>query len=329
MSIAQWWSPDVVRAFDALPTTRPQSSGANHAQQIDGVPGGVFVISMGGERLDTARQTLEKMGVDNYHVWPAVVGKSIVDADTGSVDAEFAPLFSARTLTALARGRDTAKDLNKAGAAGCSLSHIGVWKYVVDKNLPAVVVFEDDIAPVDPDLDAPQAIAQAVANAGGIEAFDVLWLYHAAMIGHGKEQTADWSSDTKRTRGPGWCTLAYVLTQRGARALLRDALPLISTIDTYMYDVAAAYPNFVMLRTNKNIFKHSIANSSIGYNVRDLLTSVSSTSYTYAAAGLALALLVTIVTIIVLVAVKCRTCPAQPFTSTTASTGATPIASLP
>lgn len=308
------WAPHVASAFDAAVgpservTVQPPRDPQLRAANVDGV----FVISMGGERLVEAQRTLEQMQLRNdYTVWPAVVGKTIVDPETGDVGERFRPLFSSRAMTSLKRGRDTAKDLNNAGAAGCSLSHIGIWKYMVDKNLAAALIFEDDVAPVDAQLGTAD-IARVIQDAGGTDAFDILWLYHAALVGHGKEQTAEWStsSDVKRTWGPGWCTLAYVLTQRGARALLETALPLASTIDTYVYDVAAVRPDdFIMLRTRKNLFKHSIANSSIGYNLHDLLTSVSSKSYTYAAAGLALALLVMIVTIVALVLANRRKCP--------------------
>lgn len=71
-------------------------------------------------------QEAERMGIKNYTRWEAV------DGDQVTVDEEIKKLF-----------RDNDFKLN-SGVMGCALSHMNIWLYVIENNLDALIVLEDD-----------------------------------------------------------------------------------------------------------------------------------------------------------------------------------------
>ena len=116
----------------------------------------------------------------SYQVWPAVIGKNIVDSD-----------WSALGLRALDRG----KFLRQPGAQGCFHSHFKLWQHCQCIDQPIVVLEHDAVcqAPFPLDLDLERCV----------------WKLYPASTTRINDITGEWS------RG-SW---AYTLTPKQARDL--------------------------------------------------------------------------------------------------------------
>ena len=140
----------------------------------------------------------------------------------------------ARVRTRDVAGRRAHSDLQTLGMAGLYVSHVDVWRAFLDSGEPLGLVLEDDAV-------VPQGVAARIEAAlQGVpppDAWDV-WLVGAlALRATGTAPPGfppGWVSVTD-----WWGTQAYVVTRRGAAALLAHAYPADAQIDAYMAQMAA------------------------------------------------------------------------------------------
>ena len=110
---------------------------------------------------------------------------------------------------------------------GCLLSHLGIWKYIIDAKLPNAIVFEDDVLfHKDWDLLARQYYR------GTPEDADMIYMGH--HCGNAIEHL-------HIARVPAFCTNAYFVTLEGARKLYRMIVeypyPQGVAIDVMLYQL--------------------------------------------------------------------------------------------
>jgi GR25 family glycosyltransferase involved in LPS biosynthesis len=115
------------------------------------------------------------------------------------------------------------------GKQGCFLSHVKLWKHMIDHAIPFATVFEDDIL-FHPHWDrlAPDYFSQTPAN------WDMIYL--------GCQM--DFKSPYHIDKGPVYCTHAMVLTLDGATKLyemVSQSTANIYTIDNYFHDLQLAH----------------------------------------------------------------------------------------
>jgi GR25 family glycosyltransferase involved in LPS biosynthesis len=131
----------------------------------------------------------------------------------------------------LRRTRRSHYEIDRAGAIGCSLSHFGVWRGLLNSGASAVIVFEDDLEiPVDLRRRLERLCAMLPAD------WDVIQL-HATRFDSGLDCRPD-----ARLGGDGrWHTCqslmgahAYMVSRRGAEKLLARAYPIELHVDAYM-----------------------------------------------------------------------------------------------
>jgi GR25 family glycosyltransferase involved in LPS biosynthesis len=119
-------------------------------------------------------------------------------------------------------------EIDAAGAVGCSLSHVAVWKEFQQSRASALIVFEDDaVVP----LDVKERLEQIVAELP--EEWDLIQF----------QQTKFATGTDCKPISPGskWerCTslmgsFAYMVNQRGVEKLLARFFPIEMHIDAYM-----------------------------------------------------------------------------------------------
>lgn len=108
-------------------------------------------------------------------------------------------------------------------AIGCSLSHLAVWRWVIESNLPRVLVFEDDAAPTaqfDP-ARFRSVLAALPADAGMV--------FLGSIIMNGMADRNDGTDLARIYYFNG--TFAYLITPAACRILMRHLLPLDRHID--------------------------------------------------------------------------------------------------
>ncbi|XP_065188003.1 procollagen galactosyltransferase 1-like [Sycon ciliatum] len=116
------------------------------------------------------------------------------------------------------------------GEIGCFLSHYKVWKDVVDRNLGAVMVIEDD-AKFEPGFNQ-----RLIATLDEIEQLNLAW--DLIYLGRKRlEGVENWVPGSKYLVTPNYSywTVAYLLSARGARKLLKqEPLTNILPVDEYL-----------------------------------------------------------------------------------------------
>jgi glycosyl transferase, family 25 len=177
----------------------------------------IFVISL--RRSVARRQALTRdlmaLGL-HYELVDAVDGAALTEAQRAWCDLEAAESQLGRPMT--------------PGEVGCALSHLEVYRRMLEGSIERAVVLEDD-AIVDPDF---PAVLEALAGTRE----ELVLLYHAFS------HTYFWAPLWSRLRRPlaaGRClvpfsvtpasTVAYYLTLHAARVLQQAGLPVRGVAD--------------------------------------------------------------------------------------------------
>jgi GR25 family glycosyltransferase involved in LPS biosynthesis len=169
-----------------------------------------------------------------FSEFPRLLEFPATDGRTLEVVTEARLSSRARVRTRDVSGRRAHSDLQTLGMAGLYVSHVNVWKAFLDSGEPLGLVLEDDaVVPVG----AGARIEAALAGMPPPDAWDV-WLVGALALratgGQPPGLPPGWVSVTD-----WWGTQAYVVTRRGAAALLAHAYPADAQIDAYMAQMAA------------------------------------------------------------------------------------------
>jgi GR25 family glycosyltransferase involved in LPS biosynthesis len=176
--------------------------------------------------------------------------------DAASVDVATDPRVSVYARHFIAEnGSSDHMHLGSAGAVGCALSHIALWRRCVELNEP-IMVIEDDI-----DLTPRKRaqVAEAVENIpGACDYASIMYLPATFMLlpnnGQGCADGAQKWCDIKLGLYGHFGTQMYYVTPRGAAILLEQALPIVTHIDVYIAAVSSTRADFTGLRWRENIY---------------------------------------------------------------------------
>ena len=161
------------------------------------------------DRLARAQARLAQVGVQAERV-AAVDGAALSPADRRAAVA--------RVHAVLARGW-----LYTPGQIGCALSHHAIYRRMIAENIPAALVFEDDLLP-SPDLPAALAAAEQLVDADRPQVFLFSDGTYPPLPGDGH-------AFIRATCGD--CSVAYLITLPAARELLRVNSPMVVTLDSW------------------------------------------------------------------------------------------------
>jgi glycosyl transferase family 25 len=117
----------------------------------------------------------------------------------------------------------------RRGQLGCYDSHMRVWKHVVDNNLPYGVIFEDDA-----DL-RPQHVGTIEAAFDQMKKHDPVWDVLFLSRSRRKRPVKRTITPNLCIPGVSWGCFAYVVSLRGAKNLLKRAVPMREALDDYVF----------------------------------------------------------------------------------------------
>lgn len=261
----------------------------------------VRIISLRKEKYEEAAKHISAIcNFTDVKWWKAVRGSDLFEeslrllpnyrailAETNS-NATFPQrtnLLSTQTEISLGTGtRTNIYDLHNVGAIGCSLSHISLWQHMVDHQIPAMIVFEDDVQFLGEFSNGTRNCIEELNTflaTFGLN-FDVLNLNIFPIpksLVHGAVLTpSSLMSNVYRLHGVAFRTQGYIITLAGAKKLLKNAFPLIHTVDTYM-TMSTMLPsmqeNFIYLAMHPVWLNHpslDLGGSTIGYDLLQSLT---------------------------------------------------------
>ena len=161
------------------------------------------------DRLAAAQTRLAQAGVHAERV-AAVDGYALSPAERRAAVARFHAL--------LARGR-----LYTPGQIGCALSHHAIYRRMIAENIPAALVFEDDVL-LTPEFPASLAAAETLLDANRRQVFLFSDGTYPPLPGDGRAFAHATDGD---------CAEAYLITLPAARELLRVNSPMVVTLDSW------------------------------------------------------------------------------------------------
>lgn len=223
---------------------------ANDITSLNDIFDKVFVINLSRDTTKLADMTTRLNGLNvKFTRFDAVLGKEV------SKD------ILKRELT------PWCQNFCPAATVGCALSHKGIWREIVKQNLESAVIFEDDCIfnpsfystlskavkdlPKDWDILYLGCIAGCYKNRAELSTFDSIFL---KALGRDTEPIVV-SENLYRPTLP-LAAHAYVLSQKGARTLLKRIPKVGFHIDTAMashcdkMQVFAVHPNIVTQDTS-------------------------------------------------------------------------------
>lgn len=117
------------------------------------------------------------------------------------------------------------------GKQGCFLSHYTLWKHMIEHDIPAIIIFEDDVY----FHHVWKQLSQYLYS-NTPKNFDFLYLGNSYCL---------FQSSQIIEKGPVLNTHAMLLTNRGAQKLIdfchKEELP-IKTLDVFLYELCVKYP---------------------------------------------------------------------------------------
>jgi glycosyl transferase, family 25 len=176
----------------------------------------IFVINLVGnvDRRNSIVGQLDRLGLE-YDVVPAVSGKEL--------SAEELACHYDDKRFKRSEGRRAAP-----GEIGCALSHIGVYRRIVNEDIPRALILEDD-AWLNPNL--PMILEAMSDNVEPSEAqvFLLTWFVSLSRVPRIKL----WSSYELGHVKKAYCSHGYVVTQSAARRLTDVLYPVKRVADCW------------------------------------------------------------------------------------------------
>lgn len=133
------------------------------------------------------------------------------------------------------RGRSLDSDIANHGAIGCSLSHIKLWKQMIEKKEEMYLIIEDDVA-------VTATITTETINSFLQEVCQHDPNWDVILLGWMKPLPGVLSKDGDVRVTPNiykindvtFGTHAYLINRKGAERLLKSAFPIIDQVDSYL-----------------------------------------------------------------------------------------------
>ena len=182
----------------------------------------VINLNRSKERLDKMEKLFSQ---ENLMRIEAIDG---IQWSSGSCDKEGKPLFNKNKLSSLYKqGILGRKALDRwpiiPAEVGCSLSHLKVWEYIIEKEIPWTIVLEDDIKPT-PYLKG--TLQESIEKQFKVpDDAEVIFLAGA---------NNPWNAvvvDSQNKFIKGYGTFAYAISLRGALRAYRAMTPMYFPID--------------------------------------------------------------------------------------------------
>jgi glycosyl transferase family 25 len=214
-----------------------------------------YIISLkkDNDRYIQSIKYLQEYGVNNVNKFEAIDGNELeLTLDNIRYKHPYVNV-SLSSQYNLYNGRTKFRELPSKGAIGCYLSHISLWEKLLKSNNDYMLIFEDDILPLDNNLD--DKINKLVLEK---DDFDVL------LLGYRIED----KKTIKITDNISRCTFfvlshSYIISKKGAEKLLKYAFPIEMQLDNFIAFNNLLNKDFKTYYTNKMLFKQSNHKSSI------------------------------------------------------------------
>ena len=211
------------------------------------------------DRLKTFHDEMKDQDL-KYEIFPACDGAMLKEAQLNNSEPLGYPKLN--DIEQMFLGNDFNY---RCGVLGCALSHIKLWKQLVNDSIDYYLIFEDDVKLV-PNF---RTRLQNVINtfSGDINGIDIIYLGYT----RGKKQIHE-SPLISIKSGEYWGTFSYLITKQGANKILNfiKENSINRAIDGFLVDLTTT--NYINVRSIEPLLS-----SSRVYNVREGIKDNSDT----------------------------------------------------
>ena len=190
---------------------------------------------------------LKKTGLD-YEIFTAVDGRELDMADASIIDPSFLN-----------------KGVFPAGSAGCALSHVGVYRRIIEDGLNVALILEDDVT-LPPDLAAlADSVAEQLVGAEAallsVDCPDPCEVSREGSVRLSSSRLLALPIDVTQLRSTG----AYVITREACERMIKCVLPIRAQADAWSWFYREGALDRVRCVTPLPVLKSPDLTSTIGY----------------------------------------------------------------
>lgn len=210
------------------------------------------------EQYTILKNQLSDYGFNNIERWNATVGKNLVPVinKTTQLSENEVPV-TLQAYVDLNEGRTLHRSLSSKGALGCYMSHVNIWKWLLNQpNIDKVVVFEDDAIIVS--KDNIEKLNKSLNSI--VQPFD---FFSFGYLNADRGETYSINEYINLYKGEFWGLQAYIITKSGAEKLLRYIFPIDVQIDSYIGLIGIYDPSFKLYVTSKSFVEQRTHISTI------------------------------------------------------------------
>jgi glycosyl transferase family 25 len=163
-----------------------------------------------------------------YKSFPKLERFDAVDGKTIDLKTDNRVLLSTKR-NILNTQRRSHEELDSIGGVGCALSHIGIWQMMVQRQIPLLLVLEDDARLPADFVEKANALIASSKKLQDYQSWD-MWVFSNVQLYSKPIQGEPAVHDLQAFV----TTTCYVVSLAGATKLLADAFPIHAHIDHYM-----------------------------------------------------------------------------------------------
>lgn len=168
---------------------------------------------IGFKQSKSLENNLRNVGFRNINFFSAIDGRKL-DPKKLVLDK----IISFRSYDDIISGRSQHSGIPSLGAIGCSLSHYNLWKLAIEKNLPNIIIIEDDFSNKEPFQDDEiNKMKKAMTYPHSVYVFANVNKNHRISF-----------------HGTHFC----LLSKGACEQLIKFMFPIDTQVDAYMSDLA-------------------------------------------------------------------------------------------
>jgi len=210
------------------------------------------------DRFDITNNLLNQYDFKNVIRFPAIKGKDI------SID-ELNKIVEPSAMKSILDNYRTEHHELSYGAVGCYLSHINIWKKLVDHDLDYIIIFEDDALPAFNYNELQHIINNDVPNDWDIIFFGGIYNDYNKIYNKINNKINNNIVKIKKF----YELHAYIINKKGALKLLTNAIPIKKQLDSWLSDLATDnLVNIYGITQNKWIQNPKINNTDIQTEIK-------------------------------------------------------------
>ena len=169
-------------------------------------------------------------------------------------------ILSAHSLHTIQNTRCSGIDLNSKGGVGCYLSHLGLWKYAIQNNLPFIMIAEDDFRMRKVKPEKIQSIQNEMDKLYSQTPKSLFLMdYHKLNLKYSQIHSNEFNR-IDRFYGFG----CYIVSLEACKELVKRALPMSTQVDCFasimqqneyiqVYGLKQRWSYFIMDTLNSSI----------------------------------------------------------------------------